>query len=532
MRSFRDPASWAGALVTLIWAWMVLKAPTLDFDESLYRSVAASMKKAGDPWLLEWDGKPLFHKPPLFYWMIALASAGIDGARETISSAAARIPSLLCSAGILFGLFRYGGRHSALAFLCALFPVLTGTAVLFDPLQSLLLLPALLIPTQAFETERSVSAREWFIFGMSLAAASAVKGLNGFLIGGGALGLHLTLSLPRYGWRRNSKEGLRALLFGLLPGAVAIGGALKLYDLKMGSAFTEEFLWVQHFNRSQTPMEAHGGNPLYHFGVLFFGGGFLTPLLAATWFRKRPDLIRSGYPLTFALTCALLFSLSATKLPHYTWPAWAALALFTGRTLRLPDQEGKAEGPDRRISFLMASPVFLLGTLALLISIAPGLFLESLPPGPRARDWVAGTLPLPDASRMALLLTALACFSFQTLRRTITRNAGKTALWATVAYGGLSLALVPWADQLMVKPYLAVAQELKTRIRGQASCIHYSGPLSATLSLALAPELKQNGCDHPDYRITPTWKEAECTQGGMKLLQTHPPLLLCGKTPR
>ena len=524
-----SPGKTAALITGALWAWILTHTPTFDFDESLYRSVASAMKLSENPWLLEWGGKPLHHKPPVLYWLMVAASWIIDGAGVAISSVAARIPSLLSSLGILWWLYRSGGRNATLAFLCGFFPLLTGLAVIFDPLQSLMLLPALVLPSRWFEQDRGPNWKEGLIVGISMALASATKGLNGLLIPTGALGLHLLLHAKRWGIRRVLSEGVKVLGLAVLPGMVLTALAYLFYDRMLGRDFSREFLWVQHFDRSRNPMEAHGGSPIYHFAILFFGGGFLTPLLGYQWFRKKPDLLRLGFPLTFALTCALLFTLSATKLPHYTWPAWAALALFTAKLTNHPENESSKNLPDRRIGFLLSSPVFLMGTLALLLSIAPGLFLQSLPDSPQGRTWIGSVFPLDWPTRIALLITAISCFSFQTLRRTTTRNPGKTALAATLAYAGVAYALVPVADRLMVKPFYDVATTIRNKAPPRDSCIQYSGPLSATLSLALAPEFTQNDCADKlaRFRVTPVWRETECVREGYRLIERNPTLLLC-----
>lgn len=48
-----------------------------------------------------------------------------------------------------------------MAFLCAGFAVLTSGAVIFDPLQSLALMPALLIPTRIFLRDEMPAFRTW-----------------------------------------------------------------------------------------------------------------------------------------------------------------------------------------------------------------------------------------------------------------------------------------------------------------------------------------------------------------------------------
>ena len=89
-------------------------------------------------------------------------------------------------------------------------------------------------------------------------------------------------------------------------------------------------------------METHGGSLLYHPTFVWIFGGFLSYFLIQQFAQRKWDYLKLGFPLTFSFSFILFFSLSATKLPHYTWPIWAALAIqggllesLTGETRKL-----------------------------------------------------------------------------------------------------------------------------------------------------------------------------------------------------
>ena len=542
MKSSRLPARLALILLFTTWVLLTLTLPTLDFDESLYRSVADTMRTKHNPWLLEWDGTALFHKPPFFYWLIVAAGSIFDSAGAMISSFSSRIPGLLASLGILVSL-DFGMRHllgdaakekiqriPILAFASALFPCLTAVAVIFDPLQTLALMPALLIPARLFWTGEEPRKSGWFFFGLSLAGATAIKGLNGIIIPTAAFGLHLVFHLRSWGFRRVFQIFSRFMVFAFLPGCVLASAWFFLLDRKIGPGFTHEFFWVQHFGRAQNPMEAHGGGWLYHPLVIFFGGGFLTPMLAYLGYERRPSFLRAGFPLMFAGSFVLFFSLSATKLPHYTWPAWPALALFAGLCASLPRPETERILP-RIWGFLASLPVLVLGAFFLFFSIAPEWLHRFAIDDARTLSLIAH-LPTPSfATKLLFLAGAAACFVFQIGRREIARSPALTAFLATLALLSATAGLTPTLNELLIRPFQDAARTLKSRGALHSDCIRYSGAFSATFSLALAPELIHNRCEPAEvkYLVAPEWKEAECDQRGMRKISRHSWLVVCGK---
>lgn len=543
MKSPRILGYLAITLVILLWGYFVFWVPTFDFDESLYRRVAETMREKKDPWLLTWDDRPLHHKPPLFYWLIWAASIVIDSAKVQISAAAARLPSLIASACILFGLHRgmrfivgkntlsdEGSSHATSAFLSASFPILTATAVIFDPLQTLALLPAILIPTRMFFQQTSPSRLEWLIFGMSLSIGTAIKGLNGAVIPCLALLIHLLLHLRSWGWPRILQISWQVMVFGIFPGAALCFTWFYLLHHKIGPAFTEEFFWVQHLGRSQNSMEDHSGGWYYHPLVLFFGSGFLTPLLFRQWVDRRPEWLRVSFPLTFVLSCVLLFTASATKLPHYLWPAWPALALFSG-LLQISSFGQRTSPLLRMMGLFSALPVILLGVALFVLAVMPETLLGSLPKSPQSIAILSHWMPLSFGQKISLLFGSLVCATFLIQRTACTRSPQITAVFSVLSLITLVTGILPTLENIAIRPFQAIASDLKKIPAYRTDCIRYSGSFSATLSLALAPELIHNRCEPGEmrYLISPEWKADECDRLGFKVLSTRRHLVLCGK---
>ncbi|MBU6154972.1 MAG: hypothetical protein KGP28_11770, partial [Bdellovibrionales bacterium] len=527
-----------------------LRIPTFDLDESLYRRISQAMKLKGDPWWLSWDSSPLYHKPPILYWLIVAISNLVDTGREVVSSLASRIPSILSSvfiflslrAGVPFILPGPLPRSASLtpifALLCATFPLLTSAAVIFDPLQTLTLMPALLIPTRIFLRDEVPPLRIWIFFGASLAAATMVKGLNGILIPSFAFGLHLLFAARKLGLGKSIHLGLRFWIFSFLPATILSAAFFLLLDRKIGRAFTEEFFWVQHFGRSQTPMEAHSGSLLYHPLILFFGGGFLTPVLISVWKDRRPNLVRFGFPLTFALAFVLAFSLSATKLPHYTWPAWPALALFVGIVSLLPSSSNSGQKPNvsksKLLTLAILSPVILLGVLLLTFATASESMVQWIAQAPHTKSIPTSFIPLDGFQKMTLWLGSISCFVFLIRNRFLCMSPSSSAFLSTVSLCGIVMGLGPNLDSILVEPFEAIARDLKNRNPAHSECIRYSGPLSATFSIALGPELLHNRCDTSNvtYLVVPDWRATDCQSPGFTEISRHGHLILCMQEPK
>jgi 4-amino-4-deoxy-L-arabinose transferase-like glycosyltransferase len=544
MNLFRKPGRLALILIFITWTFFLIALPTFDFDESLYRRVTESMRASGNPWLLTWDGKELFHKPPVFYWLIWLAASIVDFGKWGVSALASRIPSFVSSVALLTSLY-FGMKFlfpelkkekilmaPVFAYLTSAFAVLTGTAVILDPLQTAALIPALFIPTRMFLHNELPSRRNWMIVGASLACATLIKGLNGLVIPAFALGVHLLLHTRAWGLKKIFQVGIQFLLWAFIPAVLVSGAVFYLFHLKIGPGFTHEFFLIQHFGRGTSSMEAHGGSPFYHLLVVGLGGGFLTPLLVYLAYERRPSILRLGFPLIYAFSFILVFSFSATKLPHYTWPVWPALALFVGLMMSTP-AESSPRILHRRLGFLAALPVLLLGTVLLLLAIAPEALIKAASTDPIARSILSHLEPFGYFQKFCFFVGSTFCWTFQIRRSSIARSPELTATFASIVFAALAFGIAPSAKKLGVEPFVEIADTLKALHPGPSDCIQYSGPLSATLSLALAPELLHNRCESMPlrYQITPEWREEFCDSAHFKKITQKSYLILCERTP-
>jgi 4-amino-4-deoxy-L-arabinose transferase-like glycosyltransferase len=517
----------------LLWVFFLFHFPTLDFDEALYRRVADNMKTARNPWNLNWDQHVLYHKPPVFYWLVWMMSDLVDGSAAAVSTLAARLPSFLSSVGILAYLYlsgkRFGadvGRVSALAFLCGLFPLLTATAVLFDPLQTLCLMPALVIPSILFWNGGNLCTREWVLWGVSLFAANATKGLNGMIVPTIAFGMHALWAMKTEGFQKILRLGLKFLIFSFLPGLALTALYYGWLDHKIGPSFTHEFIWIQHFERGTQAMEQHSGSFFYHFFVIFLGGGVLISLLLDRMIRAKPSFTKYGFPLTYSLSFIVIFGLSATKLPHYSWPVWPALALYLGMIWALPESQVKNF---RKLVSLI--PVILLGVFSLGLVFFKNMDLLTLSQTPSFLGLFKYFTGFTFAETTSLVFCAFLCSVFVMFKNQFLAKIEICAIFSTTIALCLAFGLARTLDNLLVKPFYEIATSLKNDGAKAEDCIRYSGTLSPTFSIALSPELLHNRCEpyYMKYLVAPEWKADECERLNFKRIDQKSYLVLCKK---
>ena len=520
MKTNKAVTAFALVLILFLWIYSFFSVPTFDLDESLYRRVAEEMKWNGDFWHPVWDGKALYHKPPLFYWLIVLFSRIFDGANEGVSILAARLPSFLATVGIIFslGLSRKKSLtaviNTFLLWSCALFPLLTSTSVLLDPLQTLTLIPCLLIPHRAFSENRIMSKKDLILIGLSMFAATAIKGLAGIILPTVAIGIHLLIS----NYKTSIKEGLRFFTFSFFP-VIILSTIYYFYlDQKMGRAFTEEFFLVHHLGRGTQAMEAHKGPIYYYVGIILLGGSALIPLLIKQWTRTQFDFKKLGFPLSFALGTLLFFSASATKLPHYTWPIWPALVL---QLITLLDQPTKNNGaPESKAWKVFLIPTAILGCALFGLVMNPGLIRQT-------EIESHEILLLSMAASLCLILV----FFFKKFMKQIEFIAVFMILIAVL----IAVPASSIAERILVTPFFEVAHALKQENPKPEDCIRDSGPMTATLSLALGQELGKgfthNRCEPEQMKflISPISKKSECQERKMSVLLEGKTLILCRK---
>ena len=344
-----------------------------DRDETYYARAAQEMLEGGD-WLVpQVNGETFAHKPPLAYWLMA-ASMGVLGEREfavRLPSAVALLLTGLLTGAIARRLFdRTVGRWSTAIFMGAAMPLVLGASAMLDmPLLLFIVLGAWAFVEQVV---RPASWR-WAWIPMSIAMAGSM--LAKFPVGPAVL-LPLFVVAVIVG-RRSVWPGWGAVLGTAAATLLGLGAFLAWAipaNRATDGAMAETGFMVHIVGRALAPMEGHGGS-----GV---GGYLLTlpvylPILIAglfPWIVHLPAgcsaLIRRhlGTPRSRAILWGwivpplVLFSLAATKLPHYILPVFPALAILAAAALAAY-REGRLSTKDRD---WLRGGAFFHGAVALL----------------------------------------------------------------------------------------------------------------------------------------------------------------------
>lgn len=435
----------AALALLLLWTAGLGGAPLFDVDEGAFAEASREMLAGGDWGHTTLNGADRFDKPILVYWLQA-ASLAMLGPSE----AAVRLPSALCAWGwslalATFAATRWGrgaGWSAAVVLATSLGPLLIGRAATADALLNLLLTLTVLDLWRWLDGGGRVPLRRAYLWaGLGLLA----KGPVALVLPAGAVLANL---LPQ------GRQGLRQLADGLRDGMAwlgLLGVAVPWYAYALarhGQAFVDGFLLRHNVDRFTGVLEGHGGPVGYHLLVLPLLLLPWTPLLLGRGARDPVIRFLWGW-CGFVL---LLFSLAATKLPHYALYGLSPLVLLVARRL---GQGALARGP----------ALAVLAQCAVLVALGAGSVA--------AADWAVGSAQVDaywqqrlhaalqgqgPASGSALWLLlglgAVAAWLWQGVqaqRSLLVAAAVTSALWWT-------LQVLPWWGQVLQGPVRTLAQ--------------------------------------------------------------------------
>ncbi|MEN9202037.1 MAG: glycosyltransferase family 39 protein [Thermostichus sp. DG_1_6_bins_120] len=351
------PALGIGLLAGLWLLWWQGIPFLFDWDELIYGSLARQMVESGDPFSLAINGEPFFEKPPLFFWLQALAMRAMG-----VNEWAARLPNAWVGGITVALLVAWGSHLRGVGFGClwgmllltAYLPLFFAKTGLIDPLFNLgmgLGLGSLLAAEQARWVRQSGGV--WLGVGaLALGLAVLAKGPLG-------LGLPLVIWTGYKLWHPDPRPRWGESL-GFL--GLAAGVALSWFAVEWVQQGPQ---WVKEFMRYQwrilTTSDGHPG-PVY-FHLLAFGLGCfpwaalsLTQILQLLRGEKqatRRGLGSAGLRLgsaaaavdllqrvdhlllvAFGMVLALFSLVVQTKLVHYTSLLYPIGAYFAALRLQ------------------------------------------------------------------------------------------------------------------------------------------------------------------------------------------------------
>ncbi|MBI4833155.1 MAG: hypothetical protein HY801_16690, partial [Candidatus Lindowbacteria bacterium] len=260
---------------------------------------------------------------------------------------------------------------------------------------------------------------------------------------------------------------------------------------RLGIEFWNGFFVSQNATRFFSVLLGHGGGPLYYVPVLLLGAFPCSAAgIPALWFamkRNPSELWRQDVgrrlvllSVTAVAVVVVVFSIAATKLPHYILPAFPFFALLGGYLLLEFDQTGQAENKGLRRVFWI-----------LLVVLCAGCALAALAtPVVAEHYWTSlERLIRPDSSEYAFtakppllgLLPFLlsAAFTIIALGACISRKLyGYKGVGLAICAGGLlacGIGVVAGVTALMPmhKPAITMAKDVEGKLGGGAEVVTY-----------------------------------------------------------
>ena len=314
-----------------------------DRDEPRFARTACEILQTGE-WLLPtMNGRVFAHKPPLTFWTMA-AGMAVFG----VNSVAARLPAVLSLAATGWLVFLLGRRlfsprvgfWSSAILMSSVITMYMGSAAMVDaPLLAFISLAMWAHLKGLFHPGR------WYLYWPVLALALGLSELTKHPVG---MATVVPATFFSTWMLRKDMQVPKCYWLGLVA-AYATGYALHqawfIPVRNMAPGFAEEILGRQIVGRIFSPMEGHGANSLLGYlalvpiyvPILLVGFApwsvFLPAGISALIRRHVGDRTARVFLLSWALPIFILFSLTATKLPHYILPMFPPAALLTAATL-------------------------------------------------------------------------------------------------------------------------------------------------------------------------------------------------------
>lgn len=338
--------------VVIIMCGLGLAKPGLfDVDEAIFAQASVEMLHTHNFVTPTYNGAPRYDKPPMIYYLQA-ASMHEFG----VSPFAARLPSAVCAFILLFMFFNSleiltGERRYALIATGVLafnlsFMVLAHAAIADMLLNLLMLSVTMLLLGNIYA--KNPSGMRVVIAGFLMGAGLLTKGpvavvIPGFVVGSIAL-------LKDY---RKYNIAAVAPVSLTLSAVLAIVPWCKMMIDAHGMAFFKTFILVHNIGRYFHGLgvsEVKPGAWWYYIVVLLVGFTPWVLLLPSAIRGVLPDFIRRirghnareslpALGLVWLVGVVVIFSFSATKLPHYIVPALPGAALLVAdRIDRLPKE--------------------------------------------------------------------------------------------------------------------------------------------------------------------------------------------------
>ncbi len=412
--------AWAiiAALAILAVAPGFFSIPPLDRDESRYAQASAQMLETGDFVRIRLQDEPRNKKPIGVYWMQAASVAAFSSA-EAREIWAYRLPSMLGVALAAWATFWGGaalvGRRAALVGACLLaVSALLSTEGMIAKTDAMLVAATTIAMAALARLHAGVGGKRTALaFWAALALGVLVKGPLAPLIVTLAV-LTVCIWEQRWAWlrplRRWTGPALAALIIAPWAIAIAIDTHGAFFAQSFGGDIAPKLIGGDH-HRGVPP-----GAYLALLSFLIFPATLgLVPGFADAWRALRASsadmaFTHTRFLIAWAAPIWIVFELAATKLAHYTLPAYPAIALLAGagalRWLEAPTPTRKAW----MIASFVVGGLGLVAVCAYAATMVPGDAHAGLRRAVQA-GIVAGGLLAMGATALALTQRAVGVFA-------------------------------------------------------------------------------------------------------------------------
>jgi 4-amino-4-deoxy-L-arabinose transferase-like glycosyltransferase len=354
--------------------------PPLDRDESRFAQASAQMLETGDFVHIRLQDEPRNKKPIGAYWAQA-ASVAMFSSAEARAIWAYRIPSLCGALLAAWATFWAGtalvGRRAAFAGAALLGASLLlsteGMIAKTDALVAGFTTLAMAALARAYAGAGAAGTRTMLLFWVALAAGVLMKGPLTPLVVGLCV-IALCAWERRWRWLKPLIDARGAALAAAIAAPWFIAIALddgRFFAQSLGGDVAPKLLRGD---------EDHGAPPGVHLALLAFlifpATLGLLPAFGDGWRALRAPRDDAAHRATrflvaWAAPIWLVFELAATKLAHYTLPAYPAIALLAGAgVLRWLDAGGWRKAA--LIGCYLVGGLGLAAVCAYLATLAPG----------------------------------------------------------------------------------------------------------------------------------------------------------------
>lgn len=317
--------------------------PLLDWDEANFAEITREMVASGDYLRPSISYLPFTEKPPLFFWLQALAMK-IVGTGEY----AARLPNAMFGMLTLPLLYQMGrklqdhtlGMLWAGLYLGTFLPHLYFKSGIIDPVFNFFIFLGLYclvlfhFKQNGIYTITARFSKWWYLIAAGIATGLAVltKGPAALAIIGLSVAAYWVFK-ARLRWFIRWWQGLLMLLVATITAATWYGLEIAVN----GPAFMTEFFQRQ-LALFTTADAGHGGFPGYHLVVLLIGC-FPASVFAIAGHKRQstwPTHLRDWHSWMVILlwVVVLLFSIVQSKIVHYSSMAYFPLTFLAAAYLR------------------------------------------------------------------------------------------------------------------------------------------------------------------------------------------------------